>query len=101
LFQTFATLQHLKKDPSIIISNADKGNITTILDKEWYDNNMNKMLDDQETYKHRKTTQPHPQLTMSINLLTTCSEAKTKRSKKSKLQVEKLRFHNTRAVRAT
>jgi len=76
------TLQHLQKDPSVLISNADKGNITTVLDKEWYDNNMNKMLDDQEIYKHLKPTQPHPQLTISINLLTTWSEAKSKRSTK-------------------
>jgi len=42
-------LQQLKKDPSIIITKADKGNVTTILDKEWYDHKINKMLDDQET----------------------------------------------------
>ena len=35
-------LQQLKKDPSIIITKADKGNITTVLDKEWYDNKINK-----------------------------------------------------------
>ena len=44
-------LQRLKKDPSIKISKADKGNITTVLDKEWYDH-KNKMLDDQVTYIH-------------------------------------------------
>jgi len=27
-------LQQLKKDPSIMITNPDKGNITTVLDKE-------------------------------------------------------------------
>jgi len=31
------TLQRLQKDPSIINTKADKGNITTVLDKEWYD----------------------------------------------------------------
>jgi len=40
----------LKKDPSIIIIKAYKGNITTVLDKEWYDNKINKMLDDEETF---------------------------------------------------
>jgi len=48
-------LQQLKKDPSIIITKADKGNITTVLDKEWYDNKINKMLEDEETYKRLKT----------------------------------------------
>ena len=47
-------LQQLKKDPSIIITKTDKGNITTVLDKEWYDNKINKMLDDEETYKPLK-----------------------------------------------
>jgi len=48
-------LQQLQKDPSIIITKADKGNITTVLDKEWYDNKINKMLDDEETYTRLKT----------------------------------------------
>jgi len=42
-------LQQLKKDPRIIITKADRGNVTTVLDKEWYDHKINKMLDDQET----------------------------------------------------
>jgi len=33
-----------------MINKADKGNITTVLDKEWYDHKINKMLDDQETH---------------------------------------------------
>jgi len=48
-------LQQSKKDPSVIITEADKGNITTVLNKEWYDHKINKMLDNQETYKHLKT----------------------------------------------
>ena len=35
-------LQQLKKYPSIIITKADKCNITTALDKEWHDNKINK-----------------------------------------------------------
>jgi len=48
-------LQPLKKDPNILITKADKSNITTVLDKQWYDNKTNKMSDDQDTYKHFKT----------------------------------------------
>jgi len=33
-------LQQLKKDP--IITKADKGNIITVLDKEWYDHKIKK-----------------------------------------------------------
>jgi len=49
------TLQQLKKDPSLIITKADNGNITTVLDKERYYHKINKMQDNQETYKHLKT----------------------------------------------
>jgi len=59
-------LQQLKKDPSIIITKADKGNITTVLDKEWYDNKINKMLDDEETYKPLKTN-PTASTTKDVN----------------------------------
>ena len=60
-------LQQLKKDPSTIITKADKGNITIVLDKEWYDNKINQMLDDEEIYKRLKTAQLHLQLKKSIN----------------------------------
>jgi len=59
-------LQQLKKDPSIIITKADKGNITTVLDKEWYDNKINKMLDDEETYKPLKSN-PTTSTTKDVN----------------------------------
>ena len=62
-------LQQLKKDPSIIITKADKGNITTVLDKEWYDNKISKMLDDEETYKRRKTN-PTASTTKDVNKFT-------------------------------
>ena len=48
-------LQQLKNDPTVIITKADEGNITTVLDKECYDHKIKKMLDDQGTYKHLKT----------------------------------------------
>jgi len=59
-------LQQLKKDPSIIITKADKGNITTVLDKEWYDNKNNQILDDKETYKRLKTS-PTASTTKEVN----------------------------------
>jgi len=59
-------LQQLKKDPSIIITKADKGNIATVLDKEWYDNKINQMLDDEEIYKRLKTS-PTATTTKEVN----------------------------------
>jgi len=59
-------LQQLKKDPSIIITKADKRNITTVLDREWYDNKVNQMLDDEETYKRLKTN-PTASTTTEVN----------------------------------
>jgi len=47
-------MQQVKKDPSIIITKAGKGNITTVLDKEWYDHSINKIMCNQETCKHFK-----------------------------------------------
>jgi len=35
-------LQQSKKDPNKIITKADKGSIITVLDKECYDNKINK-----------------------------------------------------------
>jgi len=58
-------LQQLKKDPSIIITKADKGNITTVLDKEGYDK-INQMLDDEETYKPLKTS-PTASITKEVH----------------------------------
>jgi len=59
-------LQQLKKDPSITTTTADKSNITTVLDQEWYDNMINKMLDDEETYKRLKTN-PNASTTKDVN----------------------------------
>jgi len=51
-----------KKDPSILITKAYKGNITTVLDKGWYDHKINKMLD------HLKTkTNPTASTTQDVN----------------------------------
>ena len=62
-------LQQLKNDPSIIITSADKGNITTVLDKERYDNKINKMVDVEETYKPLKTN-PTASTTKDVNKFT-------------------------------
>jgi len=59
-------LQQLKKDSSIITTKPEKGNITTVLDKEWYDHKINKMLDDQKIYKHLKTN-PTASTTKDVN----------------------------------
>jgi len=49
-----------------MITTADKGNITTVLDQEWYDNMINKMLDDEATYKRLKTN-PNASTTKDVN----------------------------------
>jgi len=73
-------LQELKKDPSIIITKADKGNITTVLDKKWYDNKINTMLDNEETYKPLKTN-PTASTTKDVNKFIN-NLLKSKRSQK-------------------
>ena len=60
--------QRMKKDPSIIITHADKGDITTVSDRKWCDIKINKMLDDREIYKHLKTN-PTVSTTKDVNKL--------------------------------
>jgi len=50
----------------LIITKADKGSVTTVLGKEWY-----------EQFTNISKTHPyHPKPKISINLLTTCFKAK-------------------------
>jgi len=58
-------LQQLTKYPSIIITKADKGNITPVLDRVLWPN-INKILDDQKIYKHLNTN-PHVFITKYVN----------------------------------
>ena len=59
-------LQQLKKDP--IITMADKGNITTVLDKEWYDHKIKKCWMIKKFTNIPKPAQPHPH-PQDVNLL--------------------------------
>jgi len=76
-------LQKLQKDPSIMITKADKSNITTVLDKEWYDHKSNKMQDNRETYKHLKNNATASS-TQDVNKFVTLLES-TKITKKQVL----------------
>ena len=79
-----------------MITKADKGNITIVLGNEWYDNKINKMLDDQETYKHLETN-PTVSTTEDINkFVNNLLETKTI-TKEANFWTVKL--HNTPAVR--
>lgn len=42
---------NLKKHPELVISNADKGNITVIMNKNKYKNKILELLNDTNTYK--------------------------------------------------
>lgn len=44
------TKQFLQKNPNIILTRADKGNITVALDKETYKLKINEILQDDQTY---------------------------------------------------
>jgi len=77
------TLQKLQKDPSIMITKADKSNITTVLDKEWYDHKTKKMQDNRETYKHLKNNATASS-TQDVNKFVTLLES-TKITKKQVL----------------
>ena len=76
-------MQKLQKDPSIMITKADKSNITTVLDKEWYDHKTKKMQDNRETYKHLKNNATASS-TQDVNKFVTLLES-TKITKKQVL----------------
>ena len=44
-------LRDLRKDHSLLVISADKGNCTVVMDRKDYDNKVKQMLSDQKTYK--------------------------------------------------
>jgi len=55
-----------KLNLSMVVTNADKGNVITVLDKHCCDSKLNKMLDDRETYIHLKSN-PTASTTKKVN----------------------------------
>jgi len=76
-------LQQLKKDPSIIITKADKSNITIVLTKSCMTTRLIKCWMIKKLTNIVKPTQLCPQPKMPINLLTICSKPKQSQKKQA------------------
>ena len=50
-FKDMKILNNLRRDESIIITKADKGNILVVMDTKDYDSKLNALLKDEKTYK--------------------------------------------------
>ena len=59
-------LKRLKTDENIVILPADKGRVTVVMDKTDYNNKMNSLVNDKQTYEVLKRD-PTPALQRKLN----------------------------------
>ena len=64
----YKALQNLKKDTSRVIMKADKGNCFVVLDREDYDNKMESLLADRNTYE-LITSSPFRRIERNLNAM--------------------------------